>query len=807
MSSRVSWIGLSLLVVASAVSSGQTKQQVQTVTIHSGWGGLGTPQDSTITIRRTRNGFERNKKPIDPQPVLALVSALQASQIAKPDAGNLGITEQWLTTQVASQKPSAFSQATNTTPKQLAFFGEKFTDLKFVTDVMPNLWKFVRFDDYPNVRVEVEFEDGAKVSASTHSYYVFMIPWKLEGTNNETYNADISRAVAALLPDKAVNRDRLAGSDLAAQLTNSVMQTIESEWKLMGVEERAGDSLAELRSQYTISASDINPYHSAEYGVQWNPKGPHETNLHVTLHKPEFPPNLSVEGIFLSNNGTIEGINEFLKTGSEYEDLTLSVTWLMDWLRNHPDRRAFLFNVHGLSFGEHAMKTFTEDMKLRGREDLVEKVRAQQAKVALLKIDGADWLIFPDRHLLLWRYEWSRGLLDWTPIDFGQGDCADYRVNNGGCSGREVSANGTLLSAHEPHDRECMAQTANGRAVPELSGDNLFPVMDRGKGGYIDRDGKIIIPLCFEEVGAFSEGLARFERDGRWGYIDTKGDVVIEPKFPWAEEFREGLARVQVSGSQLGYDGRWGFIDKTGAVVVPADYADTLGETSNIGSDDDESAFHEGLALVVKNYKYGFVDKNGEPIVPPQFEYAGPFSEGLAPAAIKAGEITFWGYIDRTGKWVIPPKLEAAYPFSNHLAGVEQDKSCGYISSSGELVVQLPGKTTAAFCSGTVSEFSEGLAVWRQGKLSGYIDTSGRAVIPAKFEVALPFSEGLAGVRVDGKWGFIDATGRMVIQPMDLLGAEEFHNGLSFVRTKEMRYGYIDRAGRFVWKPTLLYAN
>jgi hypothetical protein len=48
-------------------------------------------------------------------------------------------------------------------------------------------------------------------------------------------------------------------------------------------------------------------------------------------------------------------------------------------------------------------------MKLRERDDLVEMVRAQQPQIALLKIDGADWLIFPDRHLLLWRYEWFRG--------------------------------------------------------------------------------------------------------------------------------------------------------------------------------------------------------------------------------------------------------------------------------------------------------------------------------------------------------------------------------------------------------------
>jgi hypothetical protein len=33
-----------------------------------------------------------------------------------------------------------------------------------------------------------------------------------------------------------------------------------------------------------------------------------------------------------------------------------------------------------------------------------EKVRAQQSRITLLKIEGADWLAFTDRHRLLWRH-------------------------------------------------------------------------------------------------------------------------------------------------------------------------------------------------------------------------------------------------------------------------------------------------------------------------------------------------------------------------------------------------------------------
>ncbi len=352
---------------------------------------------------------------------------------------------------------------TDATARQKALFESTFTDPDKIGGVLPSLFTYSKTDDYPNAEIKIRFSEGSHLTLTSHSYYEFMLPWTINASDSaETYNADISRAISALLPPKSANKQRLAGPEFAFDIADAVMASIDNQWKEIGAEDHAGDSLAKLRSRYTISAADVNPYHDAEFGVSWRIKGPHETNLHVTLHKPDFPRNLEVEGIFLLDGSGIHGVDEFLKTGSQYEDLALSVTWLMDWLREHPDRPAWLFNVHGLSLSEHAMQTFTKDMRLRERDDLVEKVRAQQSQIALMKIDGADWLIFPDRHLLLWRYQWSRGLLNWTPDDFGEGECAEYRVNNGGCSGREVSAEGILIPDRTPTDVECLKAGCHG---------------------------------------------------------------------------------------------------------------------------------------------------------------------------------------------------------------------------------------------------------------------------------------------------------------------------------------------------------
>lgn len=44
--------------------------------------------------------------------------------------------------------------------------------------------------------------------------------------------------------------------------------------------------------------------------------------------------------------------------------------------------------------------------------------------------------------------------------------------------------------------------------------------------------------------------------------------------------------------------------------------------------------------------KYGFVDKMGKEVIPPKFDFAFRFQEGLAPVRINGK----WGVIDKTGK-------------------------------------------------------------------------------------------------------------------------------------------------------------
>lgn len=188
---------------------------------------------------------------------------------------------------------------------------------------------------------------------------------------------------------------------------------------------------------------------------------------------------------------------------------------------------------------------------------------------------------------------------------------------------------------------------------------------DRGRMGYIDSAGRVVIDFSFYSAQPFSEGLAcvTITRDGKQGYIDKTGKIAIEPKFDWAFPFKEARAKIQING-------KWGYVDPIGKVIVEPKL-------------EDADNFYEGLAAVKLFGKWGYIDTNGKPVIPPVFDRANRFSEGFA-CVLKNGQL---GYIDKSGKWVITPRLE-----------------------------RLPSLTDEL----QVTNFKEGLAVAKRGKQYGY---------------------------------------------------------------------------------------
>jgi len=335
----------------------------------------------------------------------------------------------------------------------------------------------------------------------------------------------------------------------------------------------------------------------------------------------------------------------------------------------------------------------------------------------------------------------------------------------------------------------------------------LFPVIQNGKVGYIDKTGKVVIQPQFATVenkmvfkmfaqdgggGLIEPEFARTDRfvegmeavrvteaEHPWGYIDMSGHMVIRPQFDGAHSFSDGLAVV-------GMGKKYGYIDKKGQVVIEPKFDYALG-------------FSDGLARVTIGEKYGFIDKTGSMIIKPQFSFAVWFSEGLANVAVGGGKRGKpgtaegrWGYIDKTGKMVLEARFALAGHFSEGLAAVLVEGSgWGFIDKTGKMVVK-PRFQDARW-------FAEGLAAVAVDGKYGFIDTTGNMVIKPQFDSAWCFSEGLAVIEIGDKWGYADKTGETVIATR-YDGTESFSNGLGVIHFGH-RLGYIDKTGKHVWEP------
>src|SRR5438874_11772775 len=84
----------------------------------------------------------------------------------------------------------------------------------------------------------------------------------------------------------------------------------------------------------------------------------------------------------------------------------------------------------------------------------------------------------------------------------------------------------------------------------------FFPVEKDGKFGFIDRAGKIVIPLQFDSANDFHEALALVTSNRKTMFIDTTGKSVITPQFDIVTSFSEGLAPVNIGQKRIPSLGR-----------------------------------------------------------------------------------------------------------------------------------------------------------------------------------------------------------------------------------------------------------
>lgn len=309
-------------------------------------------------------------------------------------------------------------------------------------------------------------------------------------------------------------------------------------------------------------------------------------------------------------------------------------------------------------------------------------------------------------------------------------------------------------------------------------------VGDDYKFGYLDKFGKIVIPIIYESAYDFSEGLAFVQKKGKWGFIDKNGRTVIPFIYDPSSgaSFHNGIAAVKK-------DGKSGMIDKSGNIVVPFNWqfldncCDGLIFASKINNGKGEHCF---------------INSSGEIVIPfGRFESSWGFSEGVALATTQSyydkgkyqrGKDVV---IDKTGKILFPYNSRSYIGFHEGLCTQEQGGKFGFINKTGKFVISP--------IYDFVGDFHEGVAFAEKGNKWGAIDKNGKTVIPFIYDGVRDCSEGLIPVNKNDEWGFVDKSNNVVI-PIKYEIVSKFSDGLANV-TEGGGFGYIDKQGNSTFNP------
>ncbi|WP_313624808.1 WG repeat-containing protein [Achromobacter sp.] len=183
--------------------------------------------------------------------------------------------------------------------------------------------------------------------------------------------------------------------------------------------------------------------------------------------------------------------------------------------------------------------------------------------------------------------------------------------------------------------------------------------------------------------------------------------------------------------------------------------------------------YHEGLAAVLagtadeQSSAWGYLDKQGGMAIPPAYEDARPFQNGLAAVS----RDSLWGYIDKKGKWVIEPRFTDATGFNAEGTALAEDNGHDVlIDRQGKVIKTFPlGTRTSGFQPG---QKLAGMEIPTPPRLFNTATGKPAALPDGVMALAAPTGDYLPAQtrdsRYGGWWGLLDSREGWSIPPQVL---------------------------------------
>ena len=170
--------------------------------------------------------------------------------------------------------------------------------------------------------------------------------------------------------------------------------------------------------------------------------------------------------------------------------------------------------------------------------------------------------------------------------------------------------------------------------------DGLCPVWDKKTGlhGYMNPEGRLVIPLIYQNAACFMDGIAAVLTEDGWQDIDPEGNQLPEEKPETEDDTLTLPDSVYWIGVSNEPDRFWYGTDDSDKAGLMNDQEEILTEpmfrwVKQEGNDDEDYLdYHEGLCAVIDDATglCGYIDVNGNWAVPPLYKEVESFTNGTA---------------------------------------------------------------------------------------------------------------------------------------------------------------------------------
>ena len=299
-----------MLLAIAAFAVAASTPVINSIRIESRWGGLGTPSDKTYTIDTRRS----------PKAVERFAAAIAAAPVGRQAAMRDIATPEWLM-QARQYEKNSYVPVCSAEAKRR--FEERLADPAFARKLLDRHYRASWTDDNPSFFVDVTFHGGRKVHIESHAQHALMLPWSVGGV--QTWNPELARAIAALLPADAERR--LGDAMLATAILDEIQDALTYE--LDPLEEACihKDIAAAVERVFEI----VHIYHGS----------PGDFTAYV--RRKDFPPNVVFTLVVRDSEkpGALAALDRTVQRIGAYIDL------VRPYLAAHPQTQFALWYVDG----------------------------------------------------------------------------------------------------------------------------------------------------------------------------------------------------------------------------------------------------------------------------------------------------------------------------------------------------------------------------------------------------------------------------------------------------------------------------